>query len=121
MKVTIIIGLPGSGKTHLAREMYPDAYIIDDPISVKDLLVGKPHIVVTHPDFCSPNRLKSFKLFINHHYDDVEFEEIYFENDPDQCRINALGRGNKKVGGLISLLTKEYKPPIIAIPVWNNK
>jgi len=122
MKITLIIGLPASGKTNLAKRLYPSAYLVDDPVSLLEL--PKPgqteHLIITDPSFCVARTLAFCEKLLYQTYGEVEINHIYFANDPEQCLKNASGRVGKMVNSYISYLTKEYNPPRVDFNVWRE-
>lgn len=122
MRITLIVGLPGSGKTTLAKSM--EGHLIDDPEKRQDMLItpapAPAHLIITHPNLCVRESLKTLITFLSVYYSGVVPEIIYFENDPIQCMINASKRVNKPVEGFIKQLTKEYYPTKDAIPVYRG-
>jgi len=99
-KAILIIGLPGSGKTHLAKTKYvPDGYVLlDDPsvLPVMDKILFK-NIVVTDPHLCKENIRKNCIQF----FEDVGYtvECIFFENNPTKCRKLIELRNDGRVIG----------------------
>ena len=122
MKITLIIGLPASGKTTFAEERFPDACLVDDPVSLLDL--PKPdtveHLVISDPSFCVDRTLAFCEKCLVQTYGEVEIERIYFVNDPEQCRKNAQNRRGKMVDSYISYLTEKYNPPRVDQQVWRK-
>ena len=120
MKITLIIGLPASGKTTFMEEQFPDAYLVDDPVSLLDL--PKPdtveHLVISDPSFCVDRTLAFCKKHLLQAYGVVNIEYIYFANNPEQCRKNASNRKGKMVDSYISYLTEKYNPPRVDKEVW---
>ena len=57
MKITLIIGLPASGKTEFAKKL--DGFILDDPKSLNDFPKYVNHLIITDPNFCDNSILKS--------------------------------------------------------------
>lgn len=103
-KVIFVIGLPASGKTTFAKKYIDNGYIlIDDPEQIKrtkknlsiidrngEVFKIKKHqnYIISDPYLCNPkNRLKA-KTFFH----DFEIEEIFFENNLKQCKINDKSR-----------------------------
>ena len=122
MKITLIIGLPASGKTEFAKKL--DGFILDDPKSLNDLPKYVNHLIITDPNFCDSSILNSAISILLEKYKayDIEIEKIYFENDPIQCSINSKNRINKSVLNYISILSKIYVPDekCKIIPVYKN-
>ena len=122
--VVFIVGLPASGKTHLAQTYVADGYVLFDDPSAADLPViretlQKGHdVVITDPSLCYGGlRCKAESEFLGY-----EHKWVYFENDPIQCHVNARTRPDKKVDNLIRALTKQYLIPegVVPIPVWRD-
>lgn len=120
MRITLIVGLPGSGKTTLAKSM--EGHLVDDPDQRLDMLItpAPAHLIITHPYLCVRESLKTLIIYLSVYYSGVTPKIIYFENDPKQCMINARKRVNKPVEGFIKQLTKEYYPTKDAIPVYRG-
>jgi len=124
MKVLCIVGLPASGKTTLIETLRtPDDYVIDDFSTYKKmeeaLTSGRERLILSDPYMCDPDIflkivefLKSFKF--------VHLEFIFFENDGEQCLINAKNRPEKQVSGFIKYLTKVYNPPRVDKKVYKE-
>lgn len=119
MLITLIIGLPGSGKTELGKSIPCDTFI-DDPLFYGDLPDLDGHIIITDPHFCNKHILHSAKIQLKIKYGDVKFEEIFFENDPIQCKKNAAHRFNKPVEHFIDYLSGIYNPPRVDMKVWSK-
>lgn len=110
MKITLVIGLPASGKTTYAKTL--GGFLVDDPKSIKELPDFVDHLVITDPNFCMDSVLNEALLKLYEKYDahNVKIERIYFENDPIQCYKNAIARDSKMVSKYIKLLSLTYKP-----------
>ncbi len=120
MLITLIIGLPGSGKTELGKTIPCEIFIDDPTFFYGDLPDKCTHMVITDPHFCNKHILNSAKTQLKITYGDVQFNEIYFENDPIQCKKNALLRPNKPVEHFIDYLSGIYDPPRVDMKVWNE-
>ncbi len=120
MQITLIAGLPGSGKTHLAQSLvsYPPhrVWLVDD---IKDIsqLVGVDHmqqidhLIVTDPHFCRTSTRQSAEDLLGQRYK-CPINWIFFENDPGQCEINVLYRNDgRQVRGMIHAMSKIYTVP----------
>lgn len=82
-----LVGLHGSGKTTLAKQFYPDYFLIDDPISAP---VINPNIKTIIADcyLCYPNTFNQALTL----YPDSFF--IFFENNLQQCFKNIVKRND---------------------------
>jgi len=125
MKIILIVGLPGSGKTHLAHKLAQENhYFIADDWKMCDIhLLPECDIIITNPNLCKEEYFDKYVLELISRFD-PEFEYIYFENDPEICRINAISREIKLRGHSnsieksISRLAPDYTPPKKTIPVY---
>ena len=128
LDVHFIIGLPGSGKTHIAYETSKKrgGYVVDDIKDVSELpsKVDAPWII-TDPNFCNGSTLERAKKIVFDHAHSLEKDIVvtvfchYFENNPDQCRKNVRYRNDgREVEGTIRKYEKMYNPPYWARKVW---
>ncbi len=120
----IVVGLPGSGKTHYAQGLGPDWAVADDPETpdalnshTNDLLCGKD-LVITSPHFCNAESLALAQAEAARRWPGIAIETVFFENDPQACAKNAARRAGKPVVAFIAFLSKGYAPPEAALPVW---
>lgn len=121
MKIIIIVGLPGSGKTYLGKELSQGGDFIDD-ISIHGLKslenVTKDLLVITDPYLCRQTDRTKAQIILSKKFPNCKIEWIYFENDVQKCINNVNKRFNngdkRKVLGLIAILSKEYNPPFYA-------
>jgi len=111
VKVTIIIGLPGSGKSYLISKMKKKHTILDDfvsPDKIHMALSIGDDVIMADPYFCEPDILaKAIKIVEIYTYD---IRYIYFENNKERAIANAENRG-RGVKGLIHQLSVIYNPP----------
>lgn len=97
-KVTIITGLPGSGKTTLARKISDGRLIFDDPELEDDVMenmllnVFTGYDVVVTTCFLVDGDVRTMAMDKLYSYGASEIEWIFFENDPEQCLLNILER-----------------------------
>lgn len=137
--ITIIIGLPGSGKTtyiknnlsDLSNTMICDDYHKSTPSNshnfidslyysdLKKALSTNKNIVLSDIAWCKKDRRDLLLSEINRIIDelriDPQIEFIYFENNPTACKNNVIKRGrNDRVErelGYIDKWSKEYTIP----------
>jgi ABC-type glutathione transport system ATPase component len=118
-EVTFIVGLPGSGKTTLAKTMVSDGvtFIDDFCVAVKhghaaDLLKdATDRLVITDPKAClvQPDTIRE-KL--THWGGECKVRFIAFENDVDACWDNVKARddGRRISRQYLESLAKNYVP-----------
>jgi predicted kinase len=126
VKITIIVGLPGSGKSHLGRRMVEgdeDAIFLDDLSVIGGIdelqrtisVLGPDHIVIADAFLCRSHDRAKAREWLRGNAPGCEVEWVYFENDPSKCRANVLRRNSggdaRQVDGLIGALS-----PIYAVP-----
>lgn len=114
--ILFIVGLPGSGKTELSKKINSqnnNRYkIIDDPKSFDQILPFLDQdLIISDPAFCLEKNRELAIRKITEENPNVKIDWIFFENDPDQCLINAERRENKKVDSYIKNSTKTYTIP----------
>lgn len=144
-KLTIIVGLPGAGKSHRVDELrhvtsgicIPDFMkdSIEDsarfihsqyyPQLIDDLRDGKD-CVIADVAFCKTGRRAEAEQVVVHDVPGVTIEYEFFENDPAKCGINALHRNRRNVDEelqKIDDLSAEYDIPPGAklLPVWSEE
>jgi len=136
-KFTLVLGCPGSGKSFLAQQMQakdPNLAVLDDVsrmlrvthkgLKYYEVVAQFPEydkFLLCDPAFCENSFRIRVEAELREVFKDVEFEYLYFENNPDQCLINAALRADgRKVENHIMNMSKVYKIPenIKPIPVW---
>ena len=114
--VIFIVGLPGSGKTHLANRINRDNngifHIINDPTNFeKDI---KPYLgnnlIITDPHLIFKKNRDLAESKISKLLPETKIDWFFFENNPKQCLINSRNRG-KKVSSFITNFYKYYHIP----------
>ena len=104
-RAILIIGLPGSGKTYLAKNKYvPMGYcLIDDPSQNQDnyysmmyhLNITKWDLVIVDPHFCKEkDRTKAIEFIKSKKYN---VKCIFMENDEAKCNELLKLRNDGKV------------------------
>jgi adenylate kinase family enzyme len=116
MKLLIIIGLPGSGKTTYFNENLKDKYeFYDDFISniidgklICEIKKKEKDICIADPRLCNYQTfLKTIAIF-NQFIDKSDISLILFENNKDKCIINAEKRGTHLVRKTIEFNSMIY-------------
>lgn len=123
MKVTLIAGLPGSGKTTKLQEMELAGAVTIDDISDLSELPERPveWLAVADVNFCIPHVRRAAEAEIARRYGLVEYEWMFFANDPDACHANAERRDDgRNVAADIAAMSRFYVIPEgeVAIPVF---
>ncbi len=94
--VTLIIGLPGSGKTHLGKELTEiSGVFLDDPKDkqhVTQYLNKYDYLVIADPWLCLEKQREACVKLLTTLCPEVIINYIYFENDPASCEINLNRR-----------------------------
>jgi energy-coupling factor transporter ATP-binding protein EcfA2 len=132
-QLTVIIGLPGSGKTHLLKSMlemgeiddYCDDYEfgplkkLNPSISHADnkLLrnLKKSHrFAIADTRYCDKLERHKLEKALTEEFADLKFNYVYFENDPEKCTHNSIVRETGAAWhqrNLIEYYTKIYDIP----------
>lgn len=108
-KCTVIVGLPGSGKSFLMNQIASNEVLLDD-VEIKDSQVFEPgDYILTNPYFCLASKENITKK-INQHFKVNIIEFILFENDLEVCWFNVQNRKEyKKISySFMYYLSKEY-------------
>lgn len=125
MKITFIIGLPGSGKSTFIKQYENDAVIIDDP-KKKDIvnIQETEWLIISDPNFCNKQTLNNAKKYLENKFSNLYFEYIYFENDVENC-INNINHRNERMNAIydVIILSKKYVVPNneIILPVYKQE
>lgn len=114
-EITLLIGLPGSGKSHYIKEHFhsTDYTVIDDPKMPSDFPdTFDKHLVIADCHLCRSAVLESFHFFAQRKYPDAKINLIYFENNPMQCFKNVDYRNDgRDVKLTIQYASKKYVVP----------
>jgi adenylate kinase family enzyme len=125
MKFIFLVGLPGSGKTYMGKQM--GGLFLDDICwtcgkdRLKELFTSQM-VIVADPSLCrSENRFFAEKM-VKEYHPGCEVEWIYFENNPEKCWNNIQHRkdGRKISKYSLNNMSKRYKIPEGAscVQVW---
>ena len=138
-KLVIVVGLPGSGKTlHLPRfkREHNAEYLRDNfkeyafrhspwitysrhYVDLICHLQNGHNCVIADIDFCKNDAREEAVKAVTYHVPGVEIHWICFENNPTQCRKNAVASKQKVEDKLaaIDAYTKLYTYPAGARPI----
>jgi hypothetical protein len=126
----VTTGFKLTHNTHYCELLNLDFHgvIVDDNLIdnnrniIIDLIQDGRNFIYVDAALCNLDVLNKFKEFIDcvkdtHRIEEVEY--IYFENNPEQCLINAANpnRVGKKVNRYIDYLTLIYKIPEGVVPL----
>lgn len=123
MRVTLVAGLPASGKTTMLRGLASDGAVCVDDISDLGALPAQrvPWFAVSDVNFCRPGVRAAAEAEIGRRYGAVEVEWVFFANDPRQCLVNAAARNDgRDVAADIHVLSRVYVIPeeAVSVPVY---
>jgi hypothetical protein len=137
MKIVLLIGLPGSGKTYLGTQMKKDGFAFVDDASRDDHKRELAHLsecfrtnrdkmdlVIADPLLCYPRTFNMAMTKLSEWFPGCEVECIYFENDLDKCMRNVERRNDGRlVDDLVWTLSKAYKIPegVTSVPIWDGE
>lgn len=102
-KAIIIVGLPGSGKTHLAKEIrgyIHTIHLFDDPMKgdqkdIVEVMKSGKDIIISDPWMCDV-RYRSLAETAFKGWD-YEITWVFFENDKEKCLRNLAHRDDDRV------------------------
>lgn len=126
--ISMIIGLPGSGKSHLINELkkgdgWKEYIVIDDPPYNSNfielygtLLEQKKSLIVADPLLCNPDiRKKAEEMFRSFGY---KVQYYFFENDQEKCWNNIKHRNdNRKIYDL-NYFKYTIPPNELILKIW---
>ncbi len=122
-RITLLIGLPGSGKTWYANTLEKD-HFIDDPMSLDVLPESFEHMVIADPMLCIAWQKATEVL--NQKYKGAQIDYVFFENDYEKCKANIELRkptDNREVSVTLRMLRDAYVLPTGIKPkrIWSPR
>lgn len=142
-KVTIVVGMPGSGKSEYLRPAKQRGEPIFDDFHgdaignsprfenskhhrhLKEELADGKDCFIADIDYCYENRLDEAKIGIEKIGKElgtkIDVEIVYFDNDAAACEANVRRRHSDQMEEEIRNIkkrTRVYKPGTPGIPVW---
>lgn len=119
--ITLIVGLPGSGKTYLANQMKQEGEELIDDIKSVDQLPESGSMIITDPHLCVPSTLDNALAFLKRRYPYHIFEIVFFENDLEKALANVERRDDgRKVTAFATRLASIYNPPKDCIKIYSQ-
>lgn len=110
-KILLIVGLPSSGRGIFAKEVAElngMGTIIYDPKDINDAVGLTEDFVLTDSAFCDANVMYDAILFLMENYDSVSIDRVYFSNEPNVCKANAMKSAYKEENAMIDELSSVY-------------
>lgn len=112
--ITILVGLPGSGKTWYANNVLKYDVFLDDPRDFAEFpKTVNGHFVIADPLLCFEHTRA--KTILPYMYPEETITYLFFENNPEKCVKNVEYRSNmgdnRDVLKAIKHLTTKYTIP----------
>lgn len=115
----LVVGLPGSGKTHYALGLQAQGWLmVDDITDLSDLPPAQPglRVVITDPNFCVTSVRQAAQAVCAQIYHTVDC--VFFENCVTKCEVNVAHRADgRRVQGLLRSLSRIYEIPADVQPL----
>lgn len=127
-KLIVLIGLPGSGKTTLAKTEYLEYELFDDFITefyngkLAYALKNNKNVCVADPRLCVTEVFLKYmpllEKYVNYPY---SLKIILFENNVETCLHNIKNRDKRKgIDYAINNYSKNYDPYSLMYKKWSN-
>jgi len=124
-RATLIIGLPGSGKSFLAKDLQAKSIditvLIDDPVEL-DLseLDNVDDLIITDPHLCNKEIRYNAIIFLE--LLGYKVECIYFENDVEKCVKNIAYRNDGRIISAEGMKSFFYEIPegVKTLKIWQS-
>lgn len=122
MEIILIIGLPGSGKSHLAPSF--NGVVVDDPKSFDEMPDQAERLVICDCNLIFPNVREKAIAMLMERYPGCQIAIHSFTNNPSQCLENVRKRmeagDTRNVISFISSFSKDYQPVGIIHPCYGE-
>jgi hypothetical protein len=130
--ITLLIGLPGSGKTYLGNKLSQEtgAVFIDDIKSTNQLSIpfaANKDIIIADMALCSTNTrlecIRILELMAKEANIVLIINKIFFENNPQKCLANVEYRNDGRlVKNAILMAAKEYAidNDVTPVTIWES-
>ena len=123
-KVTMLVGLPGSGKTTYAKTLLDNAVLFDDPsASPKGLEALRKHIqevggnIVVTDVYAIKRDVRALADEKLRGWGVAQIDWVFFENDPEACIVNIKRRNEQEPrfrlipDGYVREASRQYEIP----------
>jgi predicted kinase len=132
MKFWLLVGLPGSGKSHLGKQLaeQTQGLFLDDvsrTCGVSRLWEDfqEETVIVADPSLCRSANRQFAEHYLHKHHVGCQIEWVFFENAPDQCWVNVQARHDGRIvtEHTIRQLSEHYHIPAGApvAEVWKGQ
>jgi len=124
-KITVLVGLPGSGKSYYIKQNSDSkTIIVDDPKNANELPDKlTSDLIIADCHLCREKTRESLHKILQIRYQKAEINYVFFENNPEQCLQNVKFRNDGRfVEPTIKNYSKEYNIPDNAtvLPVFDT-
>lgn len=137
-EIILVVGLPGSGKSHLIEQRYLDdakyarfddfkanavlncssfCFSRNYPEVIREIKLGEKHVVIADVDFCANESYleaeRVLEWWLKDLGSDYKIKSIFFRNEPGKCKRNLTKDNNPDIDSRISKVeeyTQQYFP-----------